>query len=68
MSNAGHVYNRLTYNGKGNIVFDIYPREQNHRYTPHITVLCGEETIRITISLEPYILGPAHFTGNNSKN
>ncbi|MDO4298752.1 MAG: hypothetical protein Q4C59_09825 [Lachnospiraceae bacterium] len=50
------------------IDFNMFPRELNHRFTPHVSATCKGETIRITLMENPQIFGDVHFSGNNSKN
>ena len=65
--NTGHVDHCRAKN-RGKISFDIYPREHNHRFLPHVKASCGGESIRITISDNPVLVGEERFTGNNRVN
>ena len=67
LDNAAHIALYHTKN-RGTIHFDIFPREQNHRYIPHVMAVCRNETIRIELSEPPRLLGKERFTGNNRKN
>lgn len=62
-SNAAHICNCELKNHSV-IYFDIFPREQNHRYKPHTRALYGKESMDITIEDEPKVFS-GEFTGNN---
>ena len=65
-NDAAHVCECKTKNGS-TICFDVFPREQNHRYTPHVNAVHGTETIRITISDNPTILKNNISSGNKKE-
>lgn len=67
LNNAANIASCTAKNG-GRINFSIFPREQNHRFTPHVLAECQNESIRIKLSESPCLLGQERFTGNNSKN
>lgn len=67
LDNAAHIASCPAKN-RGTIHFDIFPREQNHRFSPHVMASCRNETIRIELSEPPRLLGKERFTGNNRKN
>lgn len=67
LNNAANIASCSAKNG-GTIAFYIFPREQNHRYTPHVMAVCQSESIRIKLSESPCLLGQERFTGNNRKN
>ena len=66
--NAKNVGSCPAKNRDQTIYFDIYPREHNHRYSPHVNASCRGESIRITISDAPDYFGEERFTGNNRVN
>ena len=67
LHNANHIAVCSGKNGE-KIYFDIFPREQNHRFLPHVMAECRNETIRITLKEPIRLLGGEEFTGNNRKN
>ena len=67
LNNAANIASCFTKNG-GTIDFYIFPREQNHRFTPHVKAVCQNESIRIKLLESPCLLGKERFTGNNRKN
>lgn len=67
LNNAAHLAVCRAKHGE-DIVFDIYPREQNHRFQPHLTAKCQNEVIRIALSDPPYRMDISGFSGNNRAN
>lgn len=68
LNNAKHLPVVCKSKNGGNIVFDIFPKEQPHRFLPHTMASCGGQTIRIAFKDTVTILGKQHFTGNNVPN
>lgn len=67
LNNSAYLGIRCKLKNGTDVVFDIFPKEGNHRFTPHVLARLGEQTIRVVISDTPSILEPGHFSGNNSK-
>lgn len=67
LNNSAHLDIRCKLKNGADVVFDIFPKEGNHRFTPHVLARLGEQTIRVVISNTPSILEPGHFSGNNRK-
>lgn len=68
LNNAKHLPVNCKSKNGGDIVFDIFPKEQPHRFLPHTMASCGGQTIRIAFKDTVTILGKQHFTGNNAPN
>lgn len=68
LNNAKHLPVNCKSKNGGDIVFDIFPKEQPHRFLPHTMASCGGQTIRIAFKDTVMILGKQHFTGNNAPN
>lgn len=68
LNNAKHLPVNCKSKNGGDIVFDIFPKEQPHRFLPHTMASCGGQTIRIAFKDTVTILGNQHFTGNNAPN
>lgn len=67
LNNSAHLDIRCKLKNGADVVFDIFPKEGNHRFTPHVLARLGEQTIRVVISDTPSILEPGHFSENNRK-
>lgn len=49
------------------VTIDIFSREDNHRFSPHVTVSYGSESIRILLTPTVMIMDNLHFHGNRRK-
>lgn len=67
LNNSAHLDIRCKLKNGADVVFDIFPKEGNHRFTPHVLARLGEQTMRVFISDTPSILEPGHFSGNYRK-
>lgn len=67
LNNAAHLDKRCPLKNGGYILFDIFPNEGNHRFTPHVLARYQNQTIRIVIAEQPSILEPGHYSGNARK-
>lgn len=67
LNNSAHLDIDCKLKNGAEVIFDIFPKEGNHRFTPHVLARLGNQTIRIVISDTPSILEPGHFSGNNRK-
>ena len=64
-NNAARI-DSLKLNNGSEIEFNIFPGEQNHRYSPHVQAVYNGNKINISISDSPKIL-IGKFEGNNHR-